>query len=104
MGHPAPSARFPHPVISRHPICPASVRGSFLPRQSTAKEPTTVRRENSSEPSLIPDDLISPQMRVEQAVRGTGLFPSDLDDAPESRNVAWLDDHLEIPERFDGMA
>lgn len=63
-----------------------------------------MRRENSPEPSLIPDDLISPQMRVEQALRRPGLSPRDVDDTPESRNVAWLDDHLEIPERFDGMA
>jgi hypothetical protein len=63
-----------------------------------------VRRENSSEPSLIPDDLTSPQMRVEQALRRPSLASSDVDDTPESRNVAWLDDHLEIPERFDGMA
>jgi hypothetical protein len=63
-----------------------------------------VRRENSPEPSLIPDDLISPQMRVEQALRRPGLSSSEVDDIAESRNVGWLDDHLEIPERFDGMA
>jgi hypothetical protein len=63
-----------------------------------------VRRENSPEPSLIPDDLTSVQMRVEQAARMHGPPSHEDDDTPESRNFPWLDDHTEVPERWDGMA